>query len=238
MPSSASSSSSSTSTSRPEFAQRLQPGGELGGGQHVGGLVHQVAGEEHALGHAPRSGAGRRGRRLGIVTMSVDLAAAPRPRAGLAGGEVVAAQRQAEGQIRRARSMFPASTVSALPPARLRRCAARPCAPRRRSRLRSSFTTLHRLGGQPAGIGKAHRLAGLPSSQAKARRRRGVERAAGQPVQPPRAAASSLPSSTTQDRDPAGRPRASASRSVAAKLDAARCGHRRLSRSCGRRARP
>ena len=49
MPSASSSGSSSTSTSTPELAQADQPLGELGGGQHVGGLADEVAGEEDAL---------------------------------------------------------------------------------------------------------------------------------------------------------------------------------------------
>ena len=46
-----------------EVAQRLEPLGEVGGGQDVGRLVDEVAGEEHALG---RGGARRPGRRGGV----------------------------------------------------------------------------------------------------------------------------------------------------------------------------
>ena len=52
-----------------EVAQALQPLGEVERGQHVGGQVHQVAGEEDALGHG---GAGRVGGLHGLGVAHVE----------------------------------------------------------------------------------------------------------------------------------------------------------------------
>ena len=84
----------------PEIAQADQPVGELGGGQHVGGLADQVAGEEHPL----RLRRERREGRLGGGRVADLEAHRPvrRRRIGLGRaivGEVVGAQREPERHL-------------------------------------------------------------------------------------------------------------------------------------------
>ena len=143
---------------------RSQPGGEIIGGQDIGGFVDQVAGEKHALG---QGGHGCRlfGHSFGVIGHDGDTAQRV-DGGGFVGGKVIGPQHQPKGHVRRPRHA-----------ARQHQQIARPAMPRNRSTrlarlvltaFARQFHHQQRLGGQTCGKGNLEHLPGFRLGKSRA----------------------------------------------------------------------